>query len=352
LIVESQEHKQALEIKLSERANDARSEYQIIRWQKTRLCDAFVAGKHGLELSKEIAKNVVSYITELGTGKPDWSEFFDGNVLIDPTKEKWDPTAVCLFNKHDSDLGQALLSAVVACKPALDARVQSLDAWIEKHNALGSLGPVAGSKLPKELWGIEELMESKHPGNDAWAVGFKQNHKRSSCEVLPLQGCAQFFHAYDNQFVLYMCELEKFLEKGISSMDFLNWTDEPGGITFLKTSMYTIVLPKGASVFIPSGFWYGAIHVEVDKYIEHFAKPELSDSDNEEEDTKGKKQIKLTEGGIAHGISFPVFVKKWVDDMAPNVLHSIKTMNKPAFDKATKQLWKDRQATFKEVYGE
>ena len=110
-----------------------------------------------------------------------------------------------------------------------------------------------------------------------------QNVLRSCPKSIPLPTMASVFHAHDVQWIVYWCEISKFLEKGISPTDFDVFAETVSGGQFIKSQMTSVVVNKGASLYIPAGSMWAATYMEVDKYAEHFSKQdEDEDSDNEE----------------------------------------------------------------------
>ena len=88
LIDEAKQWLEDISVKLNDAANAARSNYQIIRWENTRLTDSLVEGEHGLAVAQNISEKVVSFV-HLKDNKPETlKEFYEDSVLINPSVEQ------------------------------------------------------------------------------------------------------------------------------------------------------------------------------------------------------------------------------------------------------------------------
>ena len=345
LLKDVNDHLEALNFKLSERANDSRSVFQRTRWERKRLSDAFISGDHKKYLAAAVAKDVVDYIHSLHASTP-LTEFFGDSVLVNPSAADFDPKLPAVWQTLDSDTGAWIQAVLDVCKDKIQPKIESLDNLLaEKKKFVGSLGHVSGACMPANWPSIAHLQYTTEPGGEGWMIACHQNYKRSNADAIPVPGVPQLFHALDATFVLHLCSIEKVLAQHISFTDFEGWCESLGGQSFIKEEVITIVVDKGTTVFVPAGQYWACAHVEVEKYHQP---PDESGSavDSDAEEVK-RPGVDLTPNSVGHAIVFPMWCAAWLDALPNNVKTTIIEMNRSTFDKKkSKTMWKDRATVF------
>ena len=349
LVGEVKQYLEDIHVKLGDAANAARSNYQVRRWEVTRLTDSLVEGEHGLAVAKHISQHVVDFVHLKDNNVETFKQFYPDFVLINPTVvEMKAKDSLSLFLDSSTEVGKYIADAKVEVKVALDAKIEQLHEHLDKNpKQIGSVGHVSGARLKPNMCGIVQLLYTDKEGAEGWAIACHQNKKRANPKSLPLRGLSAIFCSINQWFVVYACSMEKALEKGVTHLDIDAWLEKPTGQEFLEESMIRVVLPPGSSLYIPNGMFWSAVHIEIDKYQEAALEEQNSDSEGDEK----KSKLHLSEKSVADALVFPLFVDDWLSSMPANVRLTITQSNMTVFNEnCQKSMWRNRSDFFREAF--
>jgi len=341
LLDDVDEHLDALNYKIADHANGARSLYQSKRWQITRISTAVAQADHKKHMAKTIGQVTYKFLKELSLEEPDWHEFYDSNVLINLDKAAFKPTWHCLFTNRDTDVVKFLSGASQGAPDNIAKKIKSLDSLlVQTQEWVGTSGHVKGASLSEDFLGQAKLIDFDKPGSESWLLCAYQAFRRSDALSIVTPGAAVYFEALDQDFIVWTAPIAEVLDKGISYQDFETWLESFGGQAFLKTSVEVIVLKKGWSLLIPAGMFYGTLMMETAAYLP--PAPVEGDEVSDE-----KHQVVLTEDLIGHALITPLLVKAWHAELQENVRGAVVSMNKACFDaRPDKTMWTQRKASF------
>jgi hypothetical protein len=338
------EHIDALQFKLTNAANEQRASYQTKRWHVTRVLNALVNGGHKKVLGKHLASEVMSYVDQGRTDEVrDLTEFYSQkSVLVNVCKANFSEQPI-VFTDSEMPIVQLFDECVLSCKDALDAKVSSLDSAMKQNGWIGSIGHVSGAKPPKKVDKCFECSLTDEVGAEAWLVACGHRVRRNDASSLPMPGVAGMFHALDATFLVYLTPLSALAAKGIAYCDLESYFESLGGPEFLKKSTISVVVSKGSWLFIPPGFVWGTVHLELETLVQ--------DLPDEEQESSTKAKSVLMGETVGHAIVFPLFVSEWHKAMDNAVRTAIVSLNSAIFDaKIAKSMWSNRAGTFKKAF--
>jgi hypothetical protein len=309
----------------------------------TRVANALAMGTHKKILSKFVATEIVGYIDadRSDAGRDTALYYNKKSISVDIPDKEFDKDTPTLLTQGFSEGAFAVFTkAYESANDAMKSKMITLDQYMKEKEWVGAVGHVVGAKCPD----ISALFECTHVGEvgaEAWLMACSHRARRSDPTCIPLVGIASMFFAVDASFVVHLTPLSVLLSGGIAYADMESFFESPGGQTFMKSHMLVVVVPKDARLFIPAGYAWGVVHLELDDLVSV-----LTDS----EDTSKTKSVLMTDS-IGHACVHPLFVKEWHEAMDDSVFNAVRSLNTTTFDaKKSKSMWKERADTFKKAF--